>query len=537
MATIGENEQNIVPEEIEDVHCPICSKEFHGLNNLNLHLDVDHGFDDPIENTNSNRVSNGRRKLKDSEMRALRNGKGIENETQNRRTTKNQIKRDHWKQFISKTSSCKECHRTLNKTTGAINCRKCGELFCRRHCTNIMKLDHNAKYDPQQGKRFTCCYNCFQSRPGFNDICQTVNLSDKYEAIRNKKNHDRSLRKIQLENRLVRLIDGLIVLFKNKENNIVSTWKYVLDSSALERSITPWIDDKYVKNCNICQRSFNFLMRKHHCRTCGNVVCDFDDNSCSSQVPITVLQRTAADLPFKENSLKVPNFDVSLRLCSNCVHVIYIPRKFQTDVEGSISQISSKYENLYGVSMVILNILPDFQDLLQKVENSKLHAESPLADDIIKLTKIRKRLLRSFSNYNMLTKQLLSIEPRNNAEKRIQDSIRIVSASFISEKILPLKNIEHILNPSKGSSSTIGSDGIPEIKKLSTLFNELSIKEIKEYREELMVLKEQSFLLEKMISDTKKQRKFDEVTILTTNLREIIDKMEEIEKTLGDQSF
>lgn len=39
-----------------------------------------------------------------------------------------------------------------------------------------------------------------------------------------------------------------------------------------------WQDDSEVTSCSICHRRFHFLFRKHHCRKCGQVVCD----QCSS---------------------------------------------------------------------------------------------------------------------------------------------------------------------------------------------------------------------------------------------------------------
>ena len=35
-----------------------------------------------------------------------------------------------------------------------------------------------------------------------------------------------------------------------------------------------WKDDKYAPNCAHCQREFTLLVRRHHCRRCGDVYCD-----------------------------------------------------------------------------------------------------------------------------------------------------------------------------------------------------------------------------------------------------------------------
>jgi len=35
-----------------------------------------------------------------------------------------------------------------------------------------------------------------------------------------------------------------------------------------------WVPDDEVHNCTICDTIFTFTTRKHHCRQCGNVICD-----------------------------------------------------------------------------------------------------------------------------------------------------------------------------------------------------------------------------------------------------------------------
>ncbi|CAD1479400.1 unnamed protein product [Heterotrigona itama] len=46
-----------------------------------------------------------------------------------------------------------------------------------------------------------------------------------------------------------------------------------VDRKAHERAVVPWIDDKDVKLCPICAKSFHVARRKHHCRLCGAVMC------------------------------------------------------------------------------------------------------------------------------------------------------------------------------------------------------------------------------------------------------------------------
>ncbi|OQR89753.1 hypothetical protein ACHHYP_06080 [Achlya hypogyna] len=42
-----------------------------------------------------------------------------------------------------------------------------------------------------------------------------------------------------------------------------------------------WVDDAQAPTCHVCDASFSLVKRRHHCRTCGNVIC----SSCSVFVP------------------------------------------------------------------------------------------------------------------------------------------------------------------------------------------------------------------------------------------------------------
>lgn len=35
-----------------------------------------------------------------------------------------------------------------------------------------------------------------------------------------------------------------------------------------------WVDDRAITNCSQCNRSFTLFIRKHHCRSCGQIFCD-----------------------------------------------------------------------------------------------------------------------------------------------------------------------------------------------------------------------------------------------------------------------
>jgi myosin-5 len=90
---------------------------------------------------------------------------------------------------------------------------------------------------------------------------------------------------------------------------------------------TQWVNDEDRFSCHICNKRFNMFKRKHHCRACGEVIC----NSCSLYHRIQ--SRT-------------------MRVCVSCVafHSLDSPSSKTSSTKSStprrkISNASSNYEN------------------------------------------------------------------------------------------------------------------------------------------------------------------------------------------------
>ena len=56
-------------------------------------------------------------------------------------------------------------------------------------------------------------------------------------------------------------------------------------------------------------------------------------------------------------------------------------------------------------------------------------------------------------------------------------------------------------------------------------------------REQLMVMNEQKFLVEKLIKDYTKQRRFDELDTLISNKTELEETIKSLEEELGEFGF
>lgn len=524
-------------EDLTTANCPICFMECKSLAHLNKHLDRDHNLGD------SNDKKKSTKEKTNKEYKQSLNGDAIK---------ASKLRTTHWEKFNKGTSKCYECKKQLKGNVRFINCSHCGHLFCQQHCNYDIKLNKKARHDPLKGQWFKCCHSCYTGRPGFNDLGQFHDKTNMFFDLRAKKMEDRNLRSLQIESRLVRLLNGIVIIAREYGDSTIVSFIRNNEISKFEITIVPWKDSSVIKNCGICAKPFGFmtLSRKHHCRLCGKVICDSDYSEeseiferqrfttrkkCSYQITIENLKQSTDDLPYNFTLDKDEVFlkDIQVRMCSICVDTILLKRKYKRDITKPPSLLLQKYETLSNLASVIRSILPQFQDSLKLIDDDR-EKNNTNEIDIMNLTKLRAKLLRSFSNYNRLTKEIIALKPTSLSEQRIQKSIQIESSFFINEYILPLQSIPAVL---QGDNYDMNKNE-PQVKKLSELvYNGLSIKEVKEYREELMVLKEQMFQIDRLLEGAKKQRKFDEVAMLTNNINELNDRVSELEKKLGDEGF
>ena len=90
-----------------------------------------------------------------------------------------------------------------------------------------------------------------------------------------------------------------------------------------------WVDDKKVKRCQICKLKFTFIVRKHHCRWCGRVLCD----KCAPTRPPTSY------------------FGASVRLCWGCYGAVQEGRYS----EGAEVDMTEDITTLYNPPFEVLS--------------------------------------------------------------------------------------------------------------------------------------------------------------------------------------
>lgn len=95
----------------------------------------------------------------------------------------------------------------------------------------------------------------------------------------------------------------------------------------ISKELLLWENNDLVLDCRRCHRWFNFIIRRHHCRKCGQIICD----KCSSQrvylPPNHIIQ--SPNIPLQDTNI------LSLqpqRICDQCVYDVNNNKKRTSSV-------------------------------------------------------------------------------------------------------------------------------------------------------------------------------------------------------------
>ena len=199
-----------------------------------------------------------------------------------------------------------------------------------------------------------------------------------FAAIRRKRVDKNILEVSRLEKRLTRLTQ----LLANPPEQNASTGGILWPLSPiknqrkeLEQSVVTWEEDATVSRCPFCQQEFStYSFRRHHCRTCGRVVCGDPRTGCSSEVGLSVAPSgssmlglsvtwliTALDSQKTEKAGDAVSIDV--RMCKECKHTVFSRRDLAAELAQKPSDVRA-YESLTQFERGIRLLLPKFQRLL-----------------------------------------------------------------------------------------------------------------------------------------------------------------------------
>ena len=549
------------PEIPEEIECPMCGESMVSLLQLNQHIDDAHVIRDeersqqksqrhPRKTVNLD-LLDGNRGFSLSDQLGPRSAEGELSQRQRNsallspgsarsNATAPSISRSHWK-HPSSTSTCSypSCSTLLGVKNGVVNCRKCGSLFCNVHTHYKVRLANGESdtlpvYD-SAGVWSRCCYNCYKNKPDLKLGTQanSRDLTRTFVKMRQLVVDDQLLYRNKIQKRFIKL-SGILVDQPPPLWFSINTPRHGLGNDT-------WDDDATTLYCTVCFVKFNLLIRKHHCRLCGKIVCDdplAQRQSCSINVPLGRLVEKLENLnypPKVKQSITTLIKDESIRFrcCVNCKNALLHDFKL-----NSLKTLTVEEENIFNTYSVIMTLKQHIQLLLPRYE--KLVED---ADDEPFINKLRIKLMKFFKEFEIHTVQFKNrfFVASNNrlqvGQKYAQHSALINNMYqsliiFLQESLLLYKMLndqfkareEKILKLQQAESQPVAS---PRLTK----------KQIRELREQLMVMNEQKFMVENLIVDYTKLRKFDELESLIENKTELGKIIDDLEAQLGEFGF
>jgi rabenosyn-5 len=409
------------------------------------------------------------------------------------------ITRHHWQRSTG-YDMCTDptCGKGLGPINGNVNCRKCGRLFCEQHTMYQMKLSRSANHEPVRGYWARVCETCYKSREGYNDHNGTsVDHTDMFKAIRRKKVERQTLEISRLEKRLTkltRLLANSPEALTNASNGSILAPVQSLTGQKnprklIEQSVVTWEEDDKVPECPFCHQEFgSWTFRRHHCRICGRVVCGDPQTGCSSEVSLSIASRMchlSCQLPSssycrltlsiatgpgaeKPPSTTTGHMAVDIRMCKDCNGTIFSSRDFAASLAHRPPD-QRAYETLRQFERGIRQLLPSFHRALlalqPEVKESgevDLNKPPPTHAQIQEASKIRKRLIDSFTKYGSAAKRLRDLPANNPTQQRLQVAVYASASTFLHTNMLPLKNLPQLLrHRSTPSSSSSHSHFLP----------------------------------------------------------------------------
>ena len=485
------------------------------------------------------------------------------------------VTRKHWQRH-EPNDTCSEpmCGKRLTSGNGNVNCRHCGKLFCDEHTMYQMKLSRSAQHEPLRGFWCRVCETCYKSRDGYNDKSgfERNHLED---FAKTRRHHiDKTYLEVsRLEKRLTRLTQLLanppeeVQQASNKRWSLA--WGQNDPRKASEQSVVTWQDDADIPRCPYCQQEFTqYTFRRHHCRTCGKVVCGDPATGCSLKIGLNVASsmslfagnnRCFADLALantitEKSASEVP---IDVRLCKDCNTTLFSSRDFDLETQN-IDPSTRAYSNLTQFEHGIRMLLPRFQRLLNVLQDPD---KPPTSAQLSEASKTRKRLMDSFTQYDIAARRLRDLPTTSPTQQKLQKAVYQQASNFLHLHMLPLKTLPKILKhatphgsarpngapllngkPHTGSAlasiryNSLDPEASSQISSASSQISALEAEE-KSLRERLIVLEEQKFFVGEMIVDAKNRRKFDEVASLTGNVEDLGREIDSVQGLLGGLDF
>ncbi|TGZ83114.1 hypothetical protein EX30DRAFT_362656 [Ascodesmis nigricans] len=342
---------------------------------------------------------------------------------------------------------------------------------------------------------------------------------------------------------------------------------------SLEQSIVAWEDDSSVSSCPECLQSFHPLtQRKHHCRICGRIVCGDPRTGCStehtfdvaisdSSSPLTSSALTPTRIP---NGVSPPTSTsekplvttVSIRLCKTCATTLFAHTSFLSSL-SSPPLIVRYYDTLTSYRNSLQSLLPRFQTLVTAAQSS------PTPDNISTAEKAKKRILEALSKVEEIAKKVKDMEGLEGVGMILPKAVSLAALEWVRSREVEVRVAVGVLEnvkreqAGKGLRARLRPNGAGHSRQ-SSVMSTTSVasapsplrngvlsagdggvngkmdreKREKELGEQIVVFEEQAYMLQGMLDEAKKMRRWDEVKVLFKSREELEGEVERVRSEL-----
>lgn len=523
--------------------CPICGETTPSLAALNAHIDDKHG-DTPPSPVRTPQKRTLKLDLYDDNM-----GFGLSDRMGGDTTA---LGRAHWKHPVpGAVCSHPQCGRALNVKNGVVNCRRCGDLFCNHHTRFQVRLRNGPGALPQKllpqklpqklppvvydsgGEFARCCELCFLARPGQATQVGARDVTPDFIARRAAHAETRQAARAALHRRFLKLIH----LYAQNA------------PAAAERDLVgaDWQDDAAVSHCPLCFVAFGFFVRKHHCRLCGTVVSEAAYNShdpnmaCSLEVPVGVLMD------------RLPRLNYSPLVRQNWELLVHLARGFRccrtckdTLVGGDTgADLDHPVEAFEGPEGEVLAAYNELLAIKTAINAAFLRYDAVDGEDQARLrVRLRKHVKDFETASGMFRRRFFVLNPDSGKYRPKQAPVLVANVynmalAFLQELLLRLKrlNDDFLRHTEQMKQQLAHATELPASPTPEPPKPRLTLRQIRELREELMVTNEQRFLVEKLVAEATRQRRFDELQPLADNIHDLTLRIEQLETELGEFGF
>ena len=357
-----------------------------------------------------------------------------------------QFQQSHWKP-VNQVSKCADpnCRKKFTRLERPRNCSMCGDVFCKR-CTNYRrKLSTSATPDPF-GTFYNVCCKCFNHHTVFGG---SRDLMGEFGHIRRAKLSVKTLEATKTlcggrnssskQKAMTKEVERLMKGFSSNAGflkGFLSEMK-IPDWQKSEN----WVESRDVSQCYECNKAFNKLSRKIHCRIGGQVFCP----SCCKDEIVIYLEEREGEPKWGVNgktggpTLNPVRFEM-YPVCSSCSAELQsmllenLSKSSSSQDNTFMDKIHQLHQNLSKLQKKVEEWLPQYDQVIDSmdiVDNSPRNVEDK--HPLRKLAKAQSDLSDALTVLAVQSQQLKLLKPQSPVEERLLKHMMIGVYQFYQE--------------------------------------------------------------------------------------------------------